>query len=178
MIKEMYVCIQQKKTHATNKEYFDTEAHFTYAFSFTYSNLIVNLVVTPLVDKFLQKLRQVMPVELSCRLQIFLAIILWEYRWEQTTVKPVSNDHLYDKIYYLWLIQWCVLMKIECTNLLLLTFSTFWGSSRWPLATWMSSRRQRSIPLGGRHIQVSLYILRRVFSCIGKFICLLPKSFR
>ena len=93
------------KKHATNKEYFDTVAHFTYAFSFTYSNLIVNLVVTPLVDKLLQKLRQVMPVELSCRVQKILAIILWEYRWEQTTVKPVSNDHLYDKIYYLWLIQ-------------------------------------------------------------------------
>ena len=32
------------------------------------------------------------------------------------TVKPVCNDHLYDKIYYLWLIQYCVLMKTEGTN--------------------------------------------------------------
>ena len=35
--------------------------------------------------------------------------------------------------------------------------SAFWSSSRWPLATLMSSRRQRSIPLGGRYRQVSLY---------------------
>ena len=25
--------------------------------------------------------------------------------WKMITVKPVCNDHLYDKIYYLWLIQ-------------------------------------------------------------------------
>ena len=37
------------------------------------------------------------------------------------TVKPVCNDHLYNKIYYQWTIQKCVLMKIEGTNLLLLT---------------------------------------------------------
>ena len=49
-------------------------------------------------------------------------------------------------------------MKTECTNLLLLTISAFWSSPRWPLATYMSSRRQRSIQLGGRYIQVSLYI--------------------
>ena len=55
--------------------------------------------------------------------------------WIGNTVKPVSNDHLYDKIYYLWFIQWCVLTKAECTNLLLLTISAFWSSSRWPLAT-------------------------------------------
>ena len=51
------------------------------------------------------------------------------------TVKPVYNDHLYNKIYYLWFIQKSVLMKTECTNLLLLTISAFWSSSRWPLAT-------------------------------------------
>ena len=51
------------------------------------------------------------------------------------TVKPVCNDHLYNKIYYLWFIQQCVLMKTESTNLLLLTLSAFWSSSRWPLAT-------------------------------------------
>ena len=27
-------------------------------------------------------------------------------------------------------------MKTECTNLLLLAISAFWGSSRWPLATY------------------------------------------
>ena len=48
-------------------------------------------------------------------------------------------------------------MKTEGTNLLLLTISAFWSSSRWPLATKMSSRRQRSIPLGGRYRQVLLY---------------------
>ena len=53
----------------------------------------------------------------------------------QHTVKPVYNDHLYDKIYYLWFIQLCVLMKTEGTTLLLLTISGLWGSSRWPLAT-------------------------------------------
>ena len=50
-------------------------------------------------------------------------------------------------------------MKTEGTNLLLITVSTFWSSSRWPLATWMSSRRQRSIPIGGHYRQVSLYWL-------------------
>ena len=49
-------------------------------------------------------------------------------------------------------------MMTECTDLLVLTISAFWSSSRSPLATKMSSRRQRSIPLGGRYIQVSLYI--------------------
>ena len=48
-------------------------------------------------------------------------------------------------------------MKTEGTNLLLLTISAFWGSSRWPLATYMSSRRQISIPVGGRYRQASLY---------------------
>ena len=53
----------------------------------------------------------------------------------QGTVKPVCNDHLYDKIYYLRFIQECVLKMTECTNLLVLTISAFWSSSRWPLAT-------------------------------------------
>ena len=39
-------------------------------------------------------------------------------------------------------------MMTECINLLLLTISAFWSSSRWPRATLMSSRRQRNIPLG------------------------------
>ena len=43
-------------------------------------------------------------------------------------------------------------MKTGGTNLLLLTISAFWSSSRW-----MSSRRHRSIPLGGRYRHVSLY---------------------
>ena len=51
------------------------------------------------------------------------------------TVKPVYNNHLYNKIYYLWFIPYSVLMKTESTNLLLLTISAFWSSSRWPLAT-------------------------------------------
>ena len=51
------------------------------------------------------------------------------------TVKPVCNDHLSDKIYYLWFIQYYVLIKTECTTLLLLTISAFWSTSRWPLAT-------------------------------------------
>ena len=34
----------------------------------------------------------------------------------------------------------------------------FWSSSRWPLATSMSSRRQISIPFGGRYRQVLLYM--------------------
>ena len=51
------------------------------------------------------------------------------------TVKPVCNDHLYNKIHNLWFIQECVLMKTGGTNLLLLTIYAFWGSSRWPLAT-------------------------------------------
>ena len=39
------------------------------------------------------------------------------------TAKPVYNDHLYNEIYYMWfmIIQWCVSMQTEGTNLLLLT---------------------------------------------------------
>ena len=51
------------------------------------------------------------------------------------TVKPVYSDHLYGKIYCQWFIQYRVLMKTEGTNLLLLTISACWSSSRWPLAT-------------------------------------------
>ena len=49
-----------------------------------------------------------------------------------TIVKPVCNNHIYNKNYYLWFIQRCVLMKTEDTNLLLLTISALWSSSRWP----------------------------------------------
>ena len=49
-------------------------------------------------------------------------------------------------------------LNTEGTNFLLLTISAFWSSSRWPLDTQMSSRRQRSIPLGCRYRQVSLYL--------------------
>ena len=38
-----------------------------------------------------------------------------------STVKPVCNDHLYNKIHHLWFIQSCVLMKIEGNNSLVLT---------------------------------------------------------
>ena len=48
-------------------------------------------------------------------------------------------------------------MKTEGSNLFVLTISAFWSSSRWPLATQMSSRRQTSVRLGGRYRQVSLY---------------------
>ena len=51
------------------------------------------------------------------------------------TVKPVCNDHLSNKIYYLQFIQYCVLMKTEGTDLLLLTIPAIWSSFRWPLAT-------------------------------------------
>ena len=51
------------------------------------------------------------------------------------TVKPVCYDHLHNQIYCLWFIQQCVLMKIAGTNVLLLTISAIWSSSRWPLAT-------------------------------------------
>ena len=65
---------------------------------------------------------------------------------EIDTLKPVCNDHLYDKIYNLWFIQSCVSMKTEGTNLFVPPISAFW-----------SSRRQRSTQLGGRYRQVSLY---------------------
>ena len=51
------------------------------------------------------------------------------------TVKPVYNDHLWNKVYYLWFIQQCVLMMTEGTHLVVLTMSAFWSSSRWPLGT-------------------------------------------
>ena len=47
------------------------------------------------------------------------------------TVKPVCNDHLYNKINYLWFIQLYVLMMTEGTTLLVLTISAFWSPS-WP----------------------------------------------
>ena len=50
------------------------------------------------------------------------------------TLKPVCNDHIYNKMNYMWFIQLCVLMVREGTNLLVLTISAFWSSSRWPLA--------------------------------------------
>ena len=53
-------------------------------------------------------------------------------------------------------------MKTESTNLFLLTISAFWSSSGWSLATLMSFRRQRSVPLGGRYKQDLLYIVWRV----------------
>ena len=59
------------------------------------------------------------------------------------TVKPVCNDHLYNKIYYLWFIQWCDLVMTEGTILLVLTISAFWSSFRWPLATLMSSKGRK-----------------------------------
>ena len=40
-------------------------------------------------------------------------------------MKPVCNDHLYDKIYDMWFIQYCVLIETEGTNLLLLTISAY-----------------------------------------------------
>ena len=51
-------------------------------------------------------------------------------------------------------------METEGTNLPLLTcvMSDFWSLCRWPRATYKSSRRHRSIPLGGRYRQVSLYL--------------------
>ena len=57
-------------------------------------------------------------------------------------------------------------MTTEVTHLLLLTISTFWSSSRWPFATKVSSRRQRSIPLGGRYRQVSLYQRWQIFTTL------------
>ena len=46
------------------------------------------------------------------------------------TVKPVCNDHLYNKMHYLWFIQECVLMKTEDTNVRLLTIGGPWPP-RW-----------------------------------------------
>ena len=43
------------------------------------------------------------------------------------TVKLVCNDHLYNEMFHMWFIQYCVLMKTEGTNLLLLTISAFWS---------------------------------------------------
>ena len=34
-----------------------------------------------------------------------LATVVIKYIYYVYTVKPVFNDHLYDKIYYLWFIQ-------------------------------------------------------------------------
>ena len=65
---------------------------------------------------------------------IFIILYVYMYVYAYTyaymyTVKPVCNDHLFNKINYLWFIQKCVLMKTEGTNLLVLTMSAFWSSS-------------------------------------------------
>ena len=68
------------------------------------------------------------------------------------------------------MIQWN--LSVTTTNLLLLTISAFWSSSRWPLTTWMSSRMLRSIPLCGRYRQVSLHgTLRHDSICSSTKIC-------
>ena len=46
-------------------------------------------------------------------------------------------------------------MKTEDTNLLLLTISAFWSSSRWPKKDEL--QKADKYPLGGRYTQVSLY---------------------
>ena len=107
-------------------------------------------------------------VSKSCASHVHIAIqvidkIIFQVK-NHCTVKPVCNDHPFNKIYYLWFIQYCVLMKTEGTNLLLLTISASWTSSRWPRATYMSPRRQKNIPLGGRYRQVSLYQFQKNFS--------------
>ena len=56
-------------------------------------------------------------------LESFVAVTLQQYPWSSDTVKPVCNDHIYNKINYLWFIQWCILMQNEGTSLLLLTIS-------------------------------------------------------
>ena len=71
-------------------------------------------------------------ITLGCKLYKRFVKTSFSY---DATMKPVNNDHLYDKIFPLWYIQWCVLMRTEGTNLLLLTISAFWSSSRWPLVT-------------------------------------------
>ena len=48
------------------------------------------------------------------------------------TVKPVSNDHLCNKIYGLCLFSNVFLVKTGGSNFLFLTISAFWSSSRWP----------------------------------------------
>ena len=85
----------------------------------------VSLIVS--LNRILNKL-------INCR---WIETPRWPFdtRASKATVKPVCNDHLYNKIYYLWFIQKSVLMMTEDTNLLLLTISAFWSSSRWPLAT-------------------------------------------
>ena len=75
-------------------------------------------------------------VNSTCLKSVYPSKLLQIHQQEELyTVKPVCNDHLYNKIYYLLFIQQCVLMKTEGTNLLLLTISAFWSPSRWPLAT-------------------------------------------
>ena len=74
-------------------------------------------------------------------------VYYFSHKTMDVTVKLVCNDRLYNTIYYLWFIEQCVLMKTEGTNSLLLTIS----------------RRQRSIPLGGRYRQVSQVLLIHAF---------------
>ena len=52
-------------------------------------------------------------------------------------MKPVCNDHLSNKIYYQWFIQWCVIMKTEGTNLLLLATSALWAPEGREVSHWV-----------------------------------------
>ena len=69
---------------------------------------------------------------------------------------------IYPHIYKTVFPYWIDALSIDCVvgvpgTIPLLTLSAFWSLSRWLLATPTSSRRQRSIPLGGRYRQVQLY---------------------
>ena len=54
-----------------------------------------------------------------------------EFRWFLNTVKPVCNDLLNNKIYYLWFIQSCVYIKTEDNNCLLSLSGAHLGGP-WP----------------------------------------------
>ena len=51
----------------------------------------------------------------ACIIQV--SWVWYSTGWYSSTVKPVCNDH-YDKTYYLWFVQKCVITKTEDANLL------------------------------------------------------------
>ena len=61
-------------------------------------------------------------------IQYALLQIIMQYWLVQWNLSVTTTSMI--KIHHLWFIQECVLMKTEDANLLLLTISAFWGSSR------------------------------------------------
>ena len=68
-----------------------------------------------------------------------------KYSWFGCTVEPANIDHLYNAFDCCFSFSEVIDADWGKVFPHSVTLSVFWGASRWPWATWMSPRRQRSI---------------------------------